>query len=213
MLGAGRWFDVGRTSCAGSSGRGRALKVVSSPRSSGQVWSPLSSEQPDLRRELVEERPPVSRPERISRPAFRSQRETKRLEVPLWRWPVTPVGPPPHRSRRAELPHRAPALGPGAKAHLWIWMTDSGVWQPSSAVVTGANRGACGRGVAALLSVLGQDLVLPGALSRSLRLQRSPADFNQADIQSCQQLITEALHSHQMTQVDCEHRSCLELEV
>ena len=24
------------------------------------------------------------------------------------------------------MPHRAPALGHGAKSHLWIWMTDSG---------------------------------------------------------------------------------------
>ena len=37
---------------------------------------------------------------------------------------------PPHRSRRAELPHRAPASGNNAKANQWIWMADPGQWNP-----------------------------------------------------------------------------------
>ena len=33
---------------------------------------------------------------------------------------------PPRRSRRAELPHRAPALGSGVKAHVRVWMHHAG---------------------------------------------------------------------------------------
>ena len=36
------------------------------------------------------------------------------------------AGGPPDRSRRAELPHRAPALGPGGEAHAGVGMHDAG---------------------------------------------------------------------------------------
>jgi len=41
------------------------------------------------------------------------------------------AGGPPHRSQRAELPHWAPALGRGSKAHLRIRVQDAGWRQPS----------------------------------------------------------------------------------
>ncbi len=45
--------------------------------------------------------------------------------------PAIPVGTalaggPPDRSRRAELAHRAPALGPGGEAHAGVGMHDAG---------------------------------------------------------------------------------------
>src|ERR1700720_1240830 len=42
------------------------------------------------------------------------------------------AGGPPDRSRRAELPHRAPALGPGGEAHARVGMHDAGRGQPPS---------------------------------------------------------------------------------
>jgi len=42
------------------------------------------------------------------------------------------AGRPPHRSRRAELPHRAPASGGDAEAHQRIGMTDAGLGKPAS---------------------------------------------------------------------------------
>src|SRR5271166_4547748 len=49
--------------------------------------------------------------------------------------PLIPVGTaltggPPDRSRRAELAHRAPALGPGGEAHAGVGMHDAGRGQP-----------------------------------------------------------------------------------
>src|SRR5215469_2418280 len=41
------------------------------------------------------------------------------------------AGGPPHRSRRAELPHRAPASGPGVEARVWVGMRDAGSREPS----------------------------------------------------------------------------------
>jgi hypothetical protein len=38
------------------------------------------------------------------------------------------AGGPPHRSRRAELPHRAPASGSGGEAHLRVGMPHTGSW-------------------------------------------------------------------------------------
>src|SRR6266705_6417975 len=40
------------------------------------------------------------------------------------------AGGPPDRSRRAELPHRAPAFGPGGEAHAGVGMHDAGRGQP-----------------------------------------------------------------------------------
>src|SRR5882724_8106496 len=37
---------------------------------------------------------------------------------------------PPHRSRRAALPHRALALGHDAEAHIRQWVAKSSRWQP-----------------------------------------------------------------------------------
>jgi hypothetical protein len=39
-------------------------------------------------------------------------------------------GGPPHRSRRAVLPHWAPASGAGVESHAWPWMHDPGWRQP-----------------------------------------------------------------------------------
>src|ERR1019366_3469958 len=44
---------------------------------------------------------------------------------------VTDSGRPPHRSRRAVLPHRAPTSSVGAKAVERPWMLDSGRRQPA----------------------------------------------------------------------------------
>ena len=41
------------------------------------------------------------------------------------------AGGPPHRSRRAELPHRAPALGLNAQALVGIGMQDTRQGQPA----------------------------------------------------------------------------------
>lgn len=44
---------------------------------------------------------------------------------------------PPHRSRRAALPHRALTSGSGGKEALFRpWMLDLGRWQPASDVET-----------------------------------------------------------------------------
>ncbi len=39
---------------------------------------------------------------------------------------------PPHRSRRAELPHRAPTLGRDAEPHVWERMPNARRWQPAA---------------------------------------------------------------------------------
>jgi hypothetical protein len=44
------------------------------------------------------------------------------------------AGGPPHGSRRAELPHRAPASGSGCKAHVWVGMHRPDFGEPSSRV-------------------------------------------------------------------------------
>ena len=44
------------------------------------------------------------------------------------------AGGPPHRSQRAELPHWAPASGPGSKAHFRVGMHYSDLRYPSSRV-------------------------------------------------------------------------------
>src|SRR5215472_8884637 len=44
------------------------------------------------------------------------------------------AGGPPHRSRRAELPHRAPALGSGVEARVWVGVRDAGSREPSGLV-------------------------------------------------------------------------------
>jgi hypothetical protein len=44
------------------------------------------------------------------------------------------AGGPPHRSRRAELPHRAPASGSGCKAYVRVLMHHADFGEPSSRV-------------------------------------------------------------------------------
>jgi len=61
----------------------------------------------------------------------------------------TPVARrPPHRSRRAELPHRAPALGDDAQALLLPWVADAQPVVPASGLTPTQSGSASGVGAA-----------------------------------------------------------------